>query len=40
MKRRWTTDELVDQWTLHPSEKAMAVSAQTASNQLGFALLD
>jgi hypothetical protein len=39
MKRRWSVDELADQWTLHADELSMAQSSNTASNQLGFALM-
>ncbi len=39
MKRRWTHDELIDQWSLQPAELALVSSARTPNNQLGFALL-
>src|SRR3954463_1944614 len=39
MKRRWTTGELLEHWSLHADELEMTSSARTPSNQLGFALL-
>ena len=39
MKRRWTTDELVDEWTLMPSDMAIVNEARTDKNRLGLALL-
>jgi TnpA family transposase len=39
MKRRWTHDELIEQWSLQAEELALVVSARTPSNQLGLALL-
>src|SRR5258708_4693450 len=38
MKRQWTTDELIDQWTLTPQDLEW-VRSKTAGNRLGFALL-
>ena len=39
MKRRWSVDELTDQWTLNADELSMTRSPNTSSNQLGFALM-
>lgn len=39
MKRSWTTDELIDYWTLLPGELELVEAARTASNQLGWAVL-
>jgi hypothetical protein len=39
MKRNWTLDELMDVWTLHPSELEMISQARTDKNRLGLALL-
>jgi TnpA family transposase len=39
MKRRWTPDELLEQWSLQSEEVTLVSSARTPSNQLGFALL-
>lgn len=39
MKRRWSVDELAEQWTLHADELSMARSPNTSSNQLSFALM-
>jgi hypothetical protein len=38
MKRQWTNDDLVAQWTLQPSELAL-VAYKEGTNRLGFALL-
>lgn len=38
MKRLWTNDDLVAQWTLHPNELAL-VEYKEGANRLGFALL-
>jgi hypothetical protein len=39
MKRRWTLDELIDQWTLLPNEMQVVNNARTDKNKLGLALL-
>jgi TnpA family transposase len=39
MKRTWTPDELIDQWTLLPHDLALVDTATTPSNRLGFAVL-
>lgn len=38
MKRRWTNDELIQNFTLHPDELAFLTSAAD-HNRLGFAVL-
>ncbi|MCG8348547.1 MAG: DUF4158 domain-containing protein [Chloroflexales bacterium] len=38
MKRLWTNDDLIAQWTLQPSELAL-VEHKEGANRLGFALL-
>ena len=38
MKRRWTDDELLQHFTLHPDELAL-LSSTTDHNRLGFAVL-
>jgi hypothetical protein len=38
MKRVWTADELVEYWTLTPSELALLAN-KTGPTRLGFALL-
>jgi hypothetical protein len=38
MKRLWTNDDLVAQWTLQPNELAL-VEYKEGANRLGFALL-
>jgi Domain of unknown function (DUF4158) len=38
MKRLWTTDDLVAQWTLQPAEVAL-VGGKEGANRLGFVLL-
>ena len=38
MKGQWTTEELIDQWTL-TSQDLEWVRSKTAENRLGFALL-
>jgi hypothetical protein len=38
MKRQWTPDELMDQWTLTPADLEW-VGTKTTENRLGFALL-
>jgi hypothetical protein len=38
MKRNWTTEELVDSWTLLPNELAL-LDNKTGPTRLGFALL-
>ena len=37
MKRQWTVDELIDQWTLLPSELDLVEASKTDHNYLGFA---
>ncbi|MDQ5853669.1 MAG: DUF4158 domain-containing protein, partial [Chloroflexota bacterium] len=39
MKRQWTVDELIDFWTLLPSEVALVEASKTEHNHLGFAIL-
>lgn len=39
IKRRLSVAELAEQWTLHTDELSMTQSTNTASNQLGFALM-
>ncbi len=39
MKRQWTVDELIDQWTLLPSELALVAASKADHNCLGFAIL-
>ncbi len=39
MKRNWTTDELIDHWTLLPDERTFVDDVYTAPNQLGLAVL-
>lgn len=39
MKRNWTTDELIDHWTLLPDERTFVEGVYTAPNQLGVAVL-
>jgi hypothetical protein len=39
MKHKWTLDELIDQWTLLPTELELVKRSKTAHNQLGAALL-
>jgi hypothetical protein len=38
MKRVWTTDELVDHWTLGPADLSLLAN-KTGATRLGFALL-
>ncbi len=38
MKRHWTMDELVDHWTLLPSDVALLAN-KTGATRLGFAVL-
>jgi Domain of unknown function (DUF4158) len=38
MKRRWETEELVDQWTLLPAELDLLAN-KTGATRLGFAVL-
>ena len=38
MKRNWQPEELIDHWTLLPSELAL-LTKKTATNRLGIALL-
>ena len=38
MKRQWTADELVDQWTLHPNDFTL-IGHTAAEGRLGFAVL-
>ncbi len=38
MKRNWTTEELVDSWTLLPNELEL-VGNKTGATRLGFAVL-
>jgi hypothetical protein len=38
MKRNWTTEELVEDWTLLPNEQAL-LENKTGATRLGFALL-
>lgn len=38
MKRSWTEEELVEQWTLFPDELAL-VGAKTGHTRLGFAVM-
>ena len=38
MKRLWTNDDLVVQWTLQPNELAL-LEYKEGANRLGFALL-
>ena len=38
MKRQWTTDELVEHWTLLPDELALLAN-KTGATRLGFAVL-
>jgi Tn3 transposase DDE domain/Domain of unknown function (DUF4158) len=38
MKRHWTTDELIDEWTLHPEDLDL-LSTKTGPGRLGFAVL-
>ncbi len=39
MKRYWTTDELIDHWTLLSSELGLVSESKTDHNRLGFAAL-
>ena len=39
MKRQWTVDELIDQWTLLPGEMERVETSKTDHNHLGFAIL-
>ncbi|MDP9380555.1 MAG: DUF4158 domain-containing protein, partial [Chloroflexota bacterium] len=39
MKRQWTVDELIDQWTLLPSELDLVKASKTDHNYLGFGIL-
>ena len=39
MKRQWTVDELIDQWTLLPSELALVEASKSDHNHLGYAIL-
>lgn len=38
MKRTWTPDELIEQWTLQPNEQEL-IAYKEGANRLGFALL-
>ncbi len=38
MKRQWDTDELIEQWTILPTEMPLLLGKQDY-NQLGFAVL-
>ena len=38
MKRTWTADELIEQWTLQPNEREL-IEHKEGANRLGFALL-
>ncbi len=38
MKRKWSADELIENWTLRPDELAL-IRKKWGANQLGFALL-
>jgi TnpA family transposase len=38
MKRTWTPDELIEQWTLQPNEREL-IEYKIGANRLGFALL-
>jgi hypothetical protein len=38
MKRHWTTDELIDEWTLHPADLDL-LGTKTGPGRLGFAVL-
>jgi TnpA family transposase len=39
VKRSWTTDELVEHWTLLPTERALVDDGRAEHTRLGFALL-
>jgi hypothetical protein len=39
MKRHWEIDELLEQWTLTPEERAFVLDTKTEVSSLGFALL-
>ena len=38
MKRQWTTDELIDEWTLQPEHRTL-VRTRTRTQRLGFAVI-
>src|SRR5258708_12625229 len=38
MKRQWTTDALIDEWTLQPEQRTL-LRARTGTQRLGFAVL-
>ena len=38
MKRQWTTDELIDEWTLQPEQRTL-LRTRTRTQRLGFAVL-
>jgi hypothetical protein len=37
MKRTWTPDELIEQWTLHPNEREL-IEHKEGANRLGFVM--
>jgi hypothetical protein len=39
MKRAWTTEELIEYWTLEPNERELINQTRTEKNRLGPALL-